>query len=1070
MSKEQTLSRMSLRQDQVLEFKMDRLPKPPDNMMKLPGVSPWWQQMELSRERDTQAIYRLVNNLSGSQAASATSSGDETNLISSGVFAVFRQQLPLTTYGDILSRNASTNVRIGIGLEGQVLTAHGSGALPTWETPTAVGTPGTGTVTSVAMTVPAFLSISGSPITTTGTLSLALSGTPLPIANGGTGEITALAAFNALSPLTTIGDLLSNDGSNDVRIGAGTSGYVLTSNGAGVLPSWQAASGGTHNLLSATHTDTTAASVLRGDIITGQAASPLWKRLALGSSGKILRSNGTDILYSTFTIPDTYLQGDVIYASADNVFSALLKDNSATRYLSNTGTDNNPLWAQVDLSNGVSGILTVYSGGTGTGSEFTIGSVVFAGASGIYEEDNANFFWDNTNNRLGIGTVSPSVSLDVLGVASRATSPAQITADQNDYAIGSGTFFRLSTDASRTITGMTGGSDGKWMAIANVGSFSLVLANQSASSAAANRIITGTGASITIAPDEQVRIIYDATTQRWRCGPKAFSSIGSHNLLSATHSDTVSQSPANGGLIYGNSSLQWDVFPLSVTNGEVIFSDGFDLFWGKVDLGSAMVTGTLSISLGGTGQITASAAFNALSPMTTTGDIIYGGASGAGTRLAGVATGNALISGGVGVAPSWGKIALTTHVSGTLPVANGGTGATTFTANRVLLGNGTTDITTSANLTFTSGTTLNVSTLAVTGSTLTTTSFLDLTFGSAQYCRFISGSSTFFQVFGPTHASLPGNLYFDYGYAASPASTANFRNLKDSATVLFLSVNSRVGVRNTNPTALLQIGAGTTGSNTAPLKFTSGPLNTSAEAGAFEFLTDSIYFTITTGSARKEITLNDITLTSGRVPFITTNARLTDSSTWTYSVTAGMVVSQTAAASGSNSLLVMTAVNHTNQTTLTETIDVNFNLARILQHATGAITTQRAFVIQAPTYSFVGASVITNAATLAITAAPTAGTNATITNNHALWVQAGNVLLGTASTGTSILRFAHASSANLTGIQAGNATSAVTYTLPTADGTSGYVLSTNGSGTLSWIASSAAVDQLQIALLSQVFG
>jgi len=57
--------------------------------------------------------------------------------------------------------------------------------------------------------------------------------------------------------------------------------------------------------------------------------------------------------------------------------------------------------------------------------------------------------------------------------------------------------------------------------------------------------------------------------------------------------------------------------------------------------------------------------------------------------LADVAVGNALISGGVGSAPSYGKIGLTTHVSGTLPVANGGTGATTLTANNVLLGNGT---------------------------------------------------------------------------------------------------------------------------------------------------------------------------------------------------------------------------------------------------------------------------------------------------------------------------------------------------------------------------------------------
>lgn len=94
-------------------------------------------------------------------------------------------------------------------------------------------------------------------------------------------------------------------------------------------------------------------------------------------------------------------------------------------------------------------------------------------------------------------------------------------------------------------------------------------------------------------------------------------------------------------------------------------------------------------------------------PMTTIGDIIYGGTAGVPTRLADVATGNALVSGGIGVAPAWGKIALTTHVSGTLPVANGGTGATTFTNDRVLTGNGTSAIVDEAALTF-DGTILNV--------------------------------------------------------------------------------------------------------------------------------------------------------------------------------------------------------------------------------------------------------------------------------------------------------------------------------------------------------------------------
>ena len=61
------------------------------------------------------------------------------------------------------------------------------------------------------------------------------------------------------------------------------------------------------------------------------------------------------------------------------------------------------------------------------------------------------------------------------------------------------------------------------------------------------------------------------------------------------------------------------------------------------------------------------------------GDLLYASTTTALSKLADIATGNALISGGVGVAPSYGKIGLTTHVSGTLPIANGGTGSTSTT-------------------------------------------------------------------------------------------------------------------------------------------------------------------------------------------------------------------------------------------------------------------------------------------------------------------------------------------------------------------------------------------------------
>jgi len=119
------------------------------------------------------------------------------------------------------------------------------------------------------------------------------------------------------------------------------------------------------------------------------------------------------------------------------------------------------------------------------------------------------------------------------------------------------------------------------------------------------------------------------------------------------------------------------------------------------------------------------------------------------------------------------------------------------------------------------------------------------------------------------------------------------------------------------------------------------------------------------------------------------------------SMTDRLTVSPLATASGVLTKLSLTPAADTGTTASTEAFDVNYDLSRTRTWATGALTTQRAVRIKPPTYAFVGASTITNAATVAIEGAPIAGTNATLTNAYSLWVQAGTVRLDLADAATT---------------------------------------------------------------------
>jgi len=100
-----------------------------------------------------------------------------------------------------------------------------------------------------------------------------------------------------------------------------------------------------------------------------------------------------------------------------------------------------------------------------------------------------------------------------------------------------------------------------------------------------------------------------------------------------------------------------------------------------------------------------------------------------------------------------------------------------------------------------------------------------------------------------------GNTYI-YGGAGTPVGDI-ILGLNNTGLVQ----QGLVGVQVAAPTAKLHIAAGTETANTAPLKFTSGALLTTPEAGAVEFLTDAYYGTITTGGARKQFAFTDSAMT-----------------------------------------------------------------------------------------------------------------------------------------------------------------------------------------------------------------
>lgn len=167
---------------------------------------------------------------------------------------------------------------------------------------------------------------------------------------------------------------------------------------------------------------------------------------------------------------------------------------------------------------------------TSVQSQMSAVGVNFAAGGFVYSGTNQRGFINDTT----LGTLrqsGPSVSYEQLtedgtsrfkvekgAVYLRRNTLADISADQNDYSIGTtGSYFRLvPTGADRTLTGIADGADGRMVILRNISATrNLILANESASSTAANRIVTTSGSDLTIAPSKTAQLIYDSPSSRW---------------------------------------------------------------------------------------------------------------------------------------------------------------------------------------------------------------------------------------------------------------------------------------------------------------------------------------------------------------------------------------------------------------------------------------------------------------------------------------------------------------------------------------------------------------------------
>ena len=360
------------------------------------------------------------------------------------------------------------------------------------------------------------------------------------------------------------------------------------------------------------------------------------------------------------------------------------------------------------------------------------------------------------------------------------------------------------------------------------------------------------------------------------------------------------------------------------------------------------------------------------------------------------------------------NLATTNAVTGILPVGNGGTGTSTAPTQW-----GITFATSTSQYASTAAGSTNQWIRAVTsGAPTWSTATLATTYAAGDLLYASAGNT----VGGLT--STATSVLITQG-AAGPSwlqgATGN-RLLKTSGSAISWG---QVDLASGDVTGTLAVGSGGTGTSSFAVNtiLTSGATTTGAvtTATAMVYSASSQHLTITAqGAATSPLRLVGTTSqTADLFQVFSTSAGTLLGSVGAFG--GATFTSLATSATTPATALVITGAAHTALNTATEYSDAYFNFGQTKTFTSGAITTLRTFRVAPATYAFSGASTVTNAATLQIDGAPTAGTNATLTETAAL-----RILTGTASGKGLVIRGATSQTGTFIDVQNNSGTSLVT--------------------------------------------